>query len=74
MSLYCKYTEQIFSSFTKYYNKRIFSNGSTTDGQGQVASTCDCGDEPSDSIKCGEFLEQPKTGELLKKDFTPWSK
>ena len=28
-------------------------------GQGQVADTCECGDEPSGSIKCGEFL---KTG------------
>jgi len=28
-------------------------------GQGQVAGTCECGDEPSGSIKCGEFL---KTG------------
>jgi hypothetical protein len=24
---------------------------------GQVASSCECGDEPSGSIKCGEFLE-----------------
>jgi hypothetical protein len=22
-----------------------------------VAGTCECGDEPSDSIKCGEFLD-----------------
>jgi hypothetical protein len=26
-------------------------------GQGQVAGSCVYGDEPSDSIKCGEFLE-----------------
>jgi len=26
-------------------------------GQGQLAGTCDCGDEPSRSIKCGEFLD-----------------
>ena len=25
-------------------------------GKGQVAGTCECGDEPSGSIKCGEFL------------------
>ena len=25
-------------------------------GYGQVADTCDCGNEPSVSIKCGEFL------------------
>ena len=24
---------------------------------GQVAGSCECGDEPADSIKCGEFLE-----------------
>jgi hypothetical protein len=26
-------------------------------GQGQVAGCCEHGDEPSDSIKCGEFLD-----------------
>jgi hypothetical protein len=26
-------------------------------GQGQVAGFCECSDEPSGSIKCGEFLE-----------------
>jgi len=25
-------------------------------GQGQVAGTCEFGNEPSDSVKCGEFL------------------
>jgi hypothetical protein len=25
--------------------------------QGQVAGSCECGYEPSGSIKCGEFLE-----------------
>jgi hypothetical protein len=25
--------------------------------QGQVASSCECGYEPTGSIKCGEFLE-----------------
>jgi len=24
---------------------------------GQVAGTCECGNEPSGSIKCGEFLD-----------------
>jgi hypothetical protein len=24
---------------------------------GQVAGTCNCGNEPSGSIKCGEFLD-----------------
>jgi hypothetical protein len=26
-------------------------------GYGQVAGCCECGNEPSGSIKCGEFLE-----------------
>ena len=26
-------------------------------GQGQVAGTCDCRNEPSGFIKCGEFLD-----------------
>ena len=26
-------------------------------GQGQVAGICECGNEPSSSIKCGEFLD-----------------
>ena len=26
-------------------------------GKGQVVDTCDCGNEPSGSIKCGEFLD-----------------
>jgi len=31
-------------------------------GQGQVAGTCECGNEPSVSIKCREFLYKLKTG------------
>jgi hypothetical protein len=26
-------------------------------GLGQVAGTCDCGNEPSGSVKCGELLD-----------------
>ena len=26
-------------------------------GYGQVAGTCECGNEPSGSVKCGEFLD-----------------
>ena len=29
----------------------------TGSGQGQVAGTCECCNEPSGSIKCGEFLD-----------------
>ena len=37
-------------------------------GQGQVTGTCKGGNEPSGSIKCGEFLDQLRTGQLLKKE------
>ena len=39
-----------------------------------MAGTYECGNEPSGSIKCGEFLDYIKTGYLLKKDSAPWSK
>ena len=42
-------------------------------GQVQVEGTCECGNEPSGSIKYGEFLDQLKTGQLLKKDCAPWN-
>ena len=29
--------------------------------RGQWAGTCDCGNEPSGSIKCGEFLDWLRT-------------
>ena len=31
-------------------------------GEGQVAGSFECGDEPSGSIKCGEFFDQLRTG------------
>jgi hypothetical protein len=31
-------------------------------GQGQVAGTCECGNELSRSIKCGKFLDWLRTG------------
>ena len=43
-------------------------------GQGQVAGACECGNEPSGSIKWGEFLDQLKTGQLLEKDCAAWNK
>ena len=42
-------------------------------GQGRVAGTRERGNEPSGSIKCGEFLDQLKTGCLLNKDSATWS-
>jgi len=31
-------------------------------GYGEVAGTCECGNEPSGSMKCGEFLDWLRTG------------
>ena len=42
-------------------------------GQGQVAGTCEFGNDPSDSIKCWEFLDYLKTGQLFKKDSAAWN-
>jgi hypothetical protein len=39
-----------------------------------VAGTCECGNEISGSMKCGEFLELLQTGLLLKKDSASCSK
>jgi hypothetical protein len=35
------------------WGHRLDEGGS---GEGQVAGTCECGNEPLGSIKCGEFL------------------
>ena len=42
-------------------------------GQGQVAGSSECGNEPSGSIECGEFLYQLKTDQLIRKDSVPWN-
>jgi hypothetical protein len=31
-------------------------------GEGQVAGCCECGNEPSGTIKCGEFLDWLRIG------------
>ena len=41
-------------------------------GQRQVADACECGNEPSGSVKCGEFLDELLTSQLLRKDSAPW--
>jgi len=38
-----------------------------------VAGSCEYGNEPSGSIKCGEFFDWLRACRLLKKDFAPWS-
>ena len=39
-----------------------------------MAGACEYGNELSGSIKCGDFLDELKTGWLLKKDSAVWSK
>jgi hypothetical protein len=48
--------------------KWIFNKGMRRNGldcpasrKGQVAGTCECGNEASGSIKCGEFLDHVRT-------------
>ena len=41
--------------------------------QGQVVGACQCGNKPSHSIKCGEFLYQLRACQLRRKDSAPWS-
>ena len=43
-------------------------------GQGQVAGTCEYGDEPSGFKNAGNFLTSCRTSQLLKKDSAPCSK
>ena len=42
-------------------------------GQGHVTGCCECGNEPSGSIKCRKFLDQLMTCQLLRKDSAPWN-
>ena len=48
--------------------------GLTWPGQRQMAGTCEYGNEPSGCMKCGEFLDQLKPGQLLKKGSATWRK
>ena len=43
-------------------------------GQGQVMGTCECGNEHLGSIKCEKFVDQLKTGWLLKNELALFSK
>ena len=38
-----------------------------------MAGSCECGNELSGSIECGEFLEWLRNCQLFKKDSAPWS-
>ena len=37
-----------------------------------MTGTCECANEPSGSVKCVEFLDQLRTGQLLRKDCAVW--
>ena len=39
----------------------------------QVAESCEKGDERAGSTKCGEFLDQLRDYQLLKRDSAPWN-
>ena len=38
-----------------------------------MADACECGNERSGSVKCGEFFDWLLTGWLLTKESTAWS-
>ena len=40
---------------------------------GEGGGFCECDNEPSVSMKCGEFIEGVKTCWFLRKDSVPWS-
>ena len=52
--------------FEKWIGHGLDRSGS---GQGQMAGCCECGNEPSCSTKCVEFLDQLRTCQLLRKAF-----
>ena len=39
----------------------------------RLAGSCECGYEPSGSVKCGEFPEYLRTCQLLKKASAQWT-
>jgi hypothetical protein len=39
----------------------------------QLMGTCECGNELSGSIKCGEFLECMRSCNAFRKNCAPWS-
>jgi len=38
-----------------------------------VTGVCEYGNEPSGSIKCGEFLDSLRASDFLSEDCVPWS-
>ena len=60
----------------EYSESGMWGNGldQAGSGQGQVAGTFECDNEPSGSVKCGAFLDSLQTSQAPKKDSAPWSK
>jgi hypothetical protein len=50
------------------FRKGMWEHGLARAGSGQLAGTCECGNEHSGSIKCGDFFDYLRNGWLLKKD------
>jgi hypothetical protein len=50
---FCKYDNELLWSIT---DEKVLKSYAPR-RKGQVAGTCECGNETSGSIKCGEFLE-----------------
>jgi hypothetical protein len=49
------------------FKKWVYGLDRAGSGQGRVAGTCDCGNESSGWIKCGEFLDQLKPVSFLRR-------
>ena len=47
---------------------RWYKSGSGQAAAAAAARSCECGNKPSGSIKCGEFCDQMRNYQLLKKD------
>jgi hypothetical protein len=45
----------LISNFRKWNGRHALDQAGS--GQGEVAGTCECDNEPSSSIKCWEFLD-----------------
>ena len=59
MSVRCLVLVKLYGNYPRKLCVRIVSNSEVRvgSGSGQVAGTCEYGDEPSGSVKCGEFLD-----------------
>ena len=58
-----------------FFKKWVGRRGLDYSGSGetQLAGACERGEEPSVSMKCGEFLDSMKNCKLRRKDCAAWS-